>query len=382
MTITPEGSTEAVESNGIGLLPEEANGNSPKLLGTITDNNNSTNKAVYEIAMGDDATADNMNFSIDANTLYYIGADSGDFETAEVKKSFTLKIVRYNNEVDAGAKQSPQIFEYIVNLKNLNDTAPVIEGNIAESETEIGYIAAGKVGNNQYEMAFEVGNGYFAMNAGGQEEVTVDFVHGNIDFVAGDNGGLLVDPVYVEDDPTKDLTGFQITPGVLQYDNIGVVIATKNFNGIDGSTGNLANLNTLYEHLISITLTGTLTGNTVATNAFFTSDATLTGTRGLVVDKDTPITEIIADFSVTDADDPDGLGSYTYSLSDSTENNDGDASYFTLDEATGELRRNADKSPTFATGGNADNIYDITITVSDGTNTTTYDLRVVVADTL
>ena len=375
MTITPKGSTEAVESNGVGLLPEEVNGNPPKLLGTITDNKNSSNKAVYEIAMGYDATPDNVNFNIEDNTLYYLGADTRDFEIAGVKKSFTITIVRYNNEADAGAKQSPQIFEYIVNLKNLNDTAPVLTGNIDEGETEIGYIAAGNVGGDYFAMAFKVN--------GDNDPITIKFVNSGSFFV--------VVPQYViSGDDTSKLNGFNLQWGAtLTYAQI-IEFLTTDTDSIFGLRASdptsRANLDIFSDYLQSMEYVGPTADQgvrTIVQNTLFDAAAvTLTGTRGLVFDKDTPITEIIADFSVTDADDPDGLGSYTYSLSDSTENNDGDASYFTIDEATGELRRNADKPPTFATGTGADNIYDITITVSDGTNTNTYDLRVVVADTL
>ena len=372
----------STDENGESFLDENVAGNgadgtdtAPKFLARLTDGGiESSYTITYRVA-------NNENFTIlNNNELYYVGPKL-DFEVA-TQKIFNLNIERIRD----GDTENPQTFTHTVNLKNLNDTAPEITGYLADGTTEIGYIAAGKVGNNQYEMAFEVGKGHFALNAGGQEQVTVDFVSGNIDFVAGDDGGLLVDPVYVEDDPTKDLTGFQITAGVLFYNSIGPIIVVGivdgNFSGFSSAAGNLDNLVTFSEHLISITLTGTLTGNTDPNNAFFTSDMAVTATRGIVVDKDTPITEIIADFSVTDADDPDGAGSYTYSLSDSDGGTDGDSTYFTLDEDTGELRRNADNPPNFATGGNADNIYDITVTVTDGAGniSDTQNLRVVVAE--
>ena len=96
LTITPTNG-EAIESDGAGLLNENTDGSpTPFPLGTISDNKNDNGEAVYKIATGDDATADNVNFNIEDNTLYYIDADAGDFEAAGVKKSFTLKIERYN----------------------------------------------------------------------------------------------------------------------------------------------------------------------------------------------------------------------------------------------------------------------------------------------
>ena len=219
------------------------------------------------------------------------------------------------------------------------------------------------MGGGNYEMALRV-------DADG-DTITIDFLKGDPSLGLG----LKAEPEYTDLTAPDKVTGFIITTGFTNIGGAALALRSDSLRdaGTDFTVWNFYNP--------SVTYIGTLgETNTVDSAGIIAAQPDLlTGTRGLVFDKDTPITEIIADFSGTDVDN---LQPLIYSLTDSTENNDGDASYFTIDEATGELRRNADKPPTFATGTGADNIYDITITVSDGTNTDTYDLRVVVADTL
>ena len=338
-------------------MPEEVNGNPPKLLGTITDNKNSSNKAVYEIAMGYDATPDNVNFNIEDNTLYYLGADTRDFEIAGVKKSFTITIVRYNNEADAGAKQSPQIFEYIVNLKNLNDTAPVLEGYLADGETEIGYIAAGKVGTNLFEMALKV-------DADG-DTITIDFTHVT-------QVSVTIDPQPAGATSTSGtLTGFTITSGILGYAQIPLALNGDETFRLDDDAADFAIWDS-YEPVV--TYISTLSGAPSSSHDLYKVAAvTLTAKQGIVVEEGAMGT--IADFDSTDADNLETT--LAYSLSDSTADNTGDSTLFDI-TTDGELSFKT--APSHTSGGGADNIYDITITVSDGTNTTTYDLRVVVKE--
>ena len=368
MTITPLVDTDnptptPIESNGVGLLPEEAdgsgdiaNGNPPKPLGTITDNKNSTNKAVYEIATGGDATTDNANFNIDANTLYYIGANAGDFETAGVKKSFTLKIVRYN-EVDAtGVKRSPQIFEYIVNLKNLNDNKPTdLVGNVGEATTAIPYIAAGKVGGQLYEMALRVG-------ADGQQ-ITISFVN-SVTY------GVNIEPQPTGATSTSGtLTGFKITIGSVSYTLI--ADALSGGSGAHQTTSD-SNLDVWEDYLIYATYISTLQGGPSSGNILFAADpVTLTARPTIEVNEGT--NGIIANFYSTDADN---LQSLTYSLVGT------DSDDFTIDAATGKLSFKTPPNFTNPIDANSDNTYEVTVTVSDGKtdHDKTYDLLVVVTE--
>ena len=118
ITVTPN-DRDPIESDGVGLLPENLDGSTnKKLLGIITDNKNSKNEAIYNLAE-DDAKYDNEKFEITNNELFWKGS-AVDFEAAsEEDKIFTIKIVRYNNKVDAGAKRNPQTLEYVINLKNI-----------------------------------------------------------------------------------------------------------------------------------------------------------------------------------------------------------------------------------------------------------------------
>ena len=367
MTITPEGSTEAVESNGIGLLPEEANGsgniengNSPKALGTITDNNNSTNEAIYEIATGDDATADNANFNIEDNTLYYIGADSGDFETAGVKKSFTITIVRYNNE----AKQSPQIFEYIVNLKNLNDNKPTdLVGYKGESTTAIDtYKAAGNVGGGEYAFVFNNG-------LAKDDTITITFKRGSA------NNFFKIEAEYTTPGDSSTFTGFILTTNVAGW--TGIVTALTDTDNSDGfrdlATQQAIDDFALWDSYgVSVTNINLREGSPNPNSILFTADpVTLTARPTIEVNEGTD--GIIANFASTDADN---LQSLTYSLAGT------DSDDFTIDATTGKLSFKT--TPNFASpiDANTDNFYEVTIKVSDGlpANDKTYDLLVQVIE--
>ena len=371
MTITPEGSTEAVESNGIGLLPEEANGsgniengNSPKALGTITDNNNSTNEAIYEIATGDDATADNANFNIEDNTLYYIGADSGDFETAGVKKSFTITIVRYNNEVDAGAKRSPQKLEYIVNLKNLNDNKPT---------DLVGYKGESTGAIDEFRVAGDVGNGDFFMvlNVDAKDDtLTINFTLGDTTPSTGDAySALTVMPQYDDAADNTKVTGFTIKVGTTALQNVMVALNDKeNTNRLRNSSADF----TVWNGYINfVAYSGSKSGTPSETDVLFTSDpVTLTARPTIEVHEGTD--GIIANFDSTDADN---LQPLRYSLDGA------DADAFAIDE-NGNLRFAATPNYASPTDVNGNNFYKVTVKVSDGlaAHDKTYDLLVQVIE--
>ena len=352
MTITPKGSTEAVESNGVGLLPEEVNGNPPKLLGTITDNKNSSNKAVYEIAMGYDATPDNVNFNIEDNTLYYLGADTRDFEIAGVKKSFTITIVRYHNEADATAKRSPQIFEYIVNLR---DVLPTITGNEGATTTALPYLAMGNVGDGNYKMIF-------AVVAEG-DTLTIKFEHGG-------SGGLGVVAQYVDNDnPSPEtLTGFSIITRSTAFSDIVLALGDKDagiFIDID-TPEKQGNFQLWYDYVKSVEDIRVQPAAPIASNPIFSSVVTLTGTeRGIVIDENIAATTILANFASADT--------ATWSLTGT------DKADFNIDNAGNVRFENAPNYETPA-DANGDNQYRVTINANDGVNTQTFDLLVVVKD--
>ena len=384
MTITPLVDTDnptptPIESNGVGLLPEEAdgsgdiaNGNPPKPLGTITDNKNSTNKAVYEIAMGYDATPDNVNFNIEDNTLYYLGANAGDFETAGVKKSFTITIVRYNNEADAGAKRSPQIFEYIVNLKNLNDNKPTdLVGNVGDTETEItDYIAAGNVGDGKFAMAFNLGPDQEALGTA-DDKITIEFYH-----LSGEP--VLIEPQYFDtNNPDVDeVIGFRIsTASIWNYGELVEALTDKSSANNATSVAKYPTASDDFDIWIDYLLSVKYKGASPTDVPLNSSDSLfvstdLTKTKGIVVESGA--TGNIANFDSTDADGD----TLKYSLVGT------DSDDFTIDAATGKLSFKTPPNFTSPADANSDNTYEVTIKVSDGlpANDKTYDLLVVVIE--
>ena len=338
------------------MLDENADGSTNRIeLGTISDNIETTLPVTYRLAAPADSNNNNQ-FQIDGGKLYYTGTNSGNFEAGDKLIAEIIRTLDDNTATD-------QTLQYTINLKNLNDNAPAIKGYLADDTIEIPYIAAGTVGggDGRYLMAFEVDE------AG--DTLTIDFVKASgtneFQYIVG------VEAQYMTDgDPTSKLTGFKIAVGLVGFTNLGLVL-TGEGSGRDSSS----DFNVWDEHLKSVTYLGSSTLAPSISSPIFTNDVTLTGTKkGIVVEDGTEGT--IANFASID---PDGdLNSFEYSVTDSDGGTDGDSTYFMIDEDTGELRFNPDNVPTFNTGTNADNIYDITVTVSDSTFSDTYDLQIVV----
>ena len=361
LTITPPAGADnlthtPVESNGAGLLEENADGSAMHIeIGILSDNKNDNNEAVYELATDADGT-DNNQFEIVDGTntgekiLQFKGADAGDFETGD---QLSLKIERYNSKEDAEAERSPQKLEYIVNLKNTNDNAPEPIGYLPDGTTEIDNIAAGKVGNDLYEMVLKLpANG---------DPITIDFERGGSTL-------LLIEPEYaVADDPTSKVIKFVITTGIVGYTGIAAALT--------GDTA-LRDANTDFtvwdEYVSSVTYIGSAPGGPPSSSALFSSDVTLTAKATLEVDEGT--TGAIAKFASTDADGD--LNPLTFA--DLTGD---DAALFTFDKDTGELSFLT--APSYDSATPANNTRVITVTVTDVSleaNRGTYELIVVVKD--
>ena len=139
LQITPfEGNpigTDPINSDGVGLLNENADGSITTVdIGTLTDNKNANGEAYYALPETAPTGTNNDEFDIMGETgeqvLQFRGKYAGDYE-ASTRPKYTLKIERYDNKQhydsvkagEAGAKP-PQILDYILNLKNL-ETLPV-----------------------------------------------------------------------------------------------------------------------------------------------------------------------------------------------------------------------------------------------------------------
>ena len=342
--ITPPGDDAPIFSDGAELLPENANGSTNRIeIGTIIDNIVTTLPVSYRLA-----DPENTDFQIADGKLYYIGADSGDFEAGD---KLMVDIIR---TLDGNA-ETEQTLQRVINLKNLNDNPPDLTGYLPAAEgqtepTEIGNIAAGLVGDDRLLMVFKVDD---AEN----HQVTIDF---SLD--AGSVLLLTIVPKYVNDDPTNKLTGFEIATGsALSYTNIIAILEGKLPSQNQTSSENFA---IWQEYFDSVTFVGeTVAASPNTTGAFYTNDATLTGKQGISVAAGT--TGTIANFASLD---PDGnLNDFEYSVSDETNfqiNNDG------------ELRFKA--APVYDAVTAANNTREVTITVSDGTFSGTYTMQVVV----
>ena len=134
LQITPfEGNpigTDPINSDGVGLLNENADGSITTVdIGTLTDNKNANGQAYYALPETAPTGTNNDEFDIMGETgeqvLQFRGKYAGDYE-ASTRPKYTLKIERYDNKQhydsvkagEAGAKP-PQILDYILNLKNL-----------------------------------------------------------------------------------------------------------------------------------------------------------------------------------------------------------------------------------------------------------------------
>ena len=164
------------------------------------------------------------------------------------------------------------------------------------------------------------------------------------------------------------MTKFIITTaGILTYDTIGRFLDDTNSPTVTARSDADA-LSAWNDYVKSVKYIGSSTFSPVQSDPIFSSSSvvSLTATyKGIVVERGT--TGTIVDF---DDNDPDGDSfTYSYDVIDTVDSSD-DANAFTIN-SSGEL--------SFKTPPTADKTYTITVTVSDGTFSDTYDLQIVIA---
>ena len=357
LTITPaSGVTYFSTENGQSFLDENTDGSTEKLLGTIIDTIATSVAVSYKLAAATDSN-DNGNFRIDTATgqIYYTGS-ALDFESLTDKKQLTLQIIR---TLDGNA-ETEQTLQRVINLKNVNDNDPVLTAEAGEA----------------VEATFHDFSGQVGPTVAGAFTLTLN----NVPSALGDSLYIFLTQTGTDGNPHNSATpALSITYQDPTDTTSNIERITIHYKGQDSgfslSTDTIiANLKTAFnDHAVLSNYFG---------DAVKVGGAIFYGPRGNfpIESSSTPVlqvtsgtTDIIADFSGTDADN---LQALTYSLSDSTQNNDGDASYFTIDTATGELNFNTNKMPTLTGSQNSDAIYVITVTVSDGTRTATYPIQI------
>ena len=361
LTITPaSGVTYFSMEDGEGFLDENTDGSTEKLLGTIIDNIVTSAVVSYRLANATDSN-DNGDFRINTATgqIYYTGSVL-DFESLTDKKQFILDVIRTLD----GNVATDQTLQYVINLRNLNDTAPdltaylpLVEG--ATEKAEIAeYIAVGNVGGGNYAIVIDVKEK--------DHQVTFDFRYvddDTSDFVPR----VMIEAEYeTANDPNSKVTKFIITTRLATYDTIGTVLDDTS-NTLVTATSNADALSAWNDYVKSVKFVGSATLTPAESDSLYSSDVSLTGTyKGIVVERGNYTTGTIVDF---DDNDPDGASfTYSYNVTD-TVTSSGDADAFNI---------NGDGELSFKTPPTADNTYTVTITVSDGTNSDTYDLQIVV----
>ena len=452
-----------IASDGAGLLPEEIDGSStPVPLGKLNDDKNADGNAYYKLAEDEEASGtDNAAFEIIGDTagaqiLRFKGTDSGDLE---VNGQLTLKIIRYNNKVDADAERSPQILDYIVNLINrdevltitntdgeviFSDGKGLLKENTAKGD-ELGTIddSIDAAGNITYRLAAAAegnNNALFLISDDGLKLVyngepldydtltpaqriltlrierirdgdtdnpqTLEYII-NLQNLNDNDPVLTVEggtidgeklPLLYDVSGTVGASDAQFTLAFedipLASNSLIIKVSTSGPDGVTLSQSDATQLSVEYQEgtnkieKITIHSVGNFTANYFdalktafndpqygLSNYFSdaTTDASFLGSGDTyTLTASTPFfkvasgtTGIIADFSGTDADN---LQALIYSVSDETN--------FQIN-SDGELRfAEGANAPTYDSTIPANNIYAITVTVSDGTNTDTKELQI------
>ena len=349
--ITPPGDASPIFSDGASLLQENADGSTNRIeIGAISDNIKTTLSVSYRLA---DASASNNNgdFQIENGILYYIGTNSGDFDAGDF---LMVDVIR---TIDGNAA-TEQTLQRTINLK---DIAPDITATEADGTTEIDkYLAASNVANDYFRMVFDVSKAH-------NNEITIRFVE---DATITLDSQMKITPLYVDDDPTNKLTGFEI--GVRSIANSSILSGLTDigsvYSGIQAGFTTTENYAVWQEYLVSVAYVGPSSDASQVISERLVSSTTLTGRPTIEVDEGTSTSVTIANFASADT------GS-TYSLGGD------DAGAFTVD-ANGNLR--FAEAPNYDTPADKDtnNFYGVSVTADDGTSTDTYDLLVVVADVL
>ena len=104
-------------------------------------------------------TTDNADFRIENNILYYVGDDAGDFE-ANPRAQYNIKIERYKNQEDATAESNPQIFDFIVNIKDLANSLTIAlpSGDPIASGDEAGFLPENLDGSTTRKLVGTITN--------------------------------------------------------------------------------------------------------------------------------------------------------------------------------------------------------------------------------
>ena len=347
LTITATGG-EDIFSDGVGLLDENADGSgTPIEIGTIGDTIQTSTVVSYRLA-----DSNNKDFEIVNGKLYYIGTDAGDFD---IDDKLVVDIIR----TLGGVGTTDQMLPYTINLRNLDDESPIVtvEGGIIDG-TALPILAdfSGMVGT--VATAFTL-----TLNA-----MPVSLVGNSLNVVLTrlDSNG----DAYTSDTPTLSLT-YKHGTNIIEKLTIQIKQSLRTDTLITRLKTAFENHDVLGDYFADVVKIGTPTFFSfpeVVTN-------TLTTIPTLQIDENT--TGIIATFTGID---PDGdLSNLTFfDLSGA------DAALFNFDKSTGELRFvTAPDYENPSDTGTADNVYDITVTVSDGVSGHTddsYNLQIVVKD--
>ena len=343
LTITPDGG-EAILSDGTPLIDENADGSGTRIeIGTIGDTIQTSTPISYSLA-----ESSKTNFEIDNGKLYYTGSNAGDFDVGD---KLVVDVIRTIN----GNAATDQAFQYVINLKNLDDESPIVAVEGGNSELPILADFSGMVGTSATAFTLTL-NAMPASLVGNSLNVVLTRLTPNGD-------------AYTSDTPTLSLAYKSGTERIEK-----LTIQIKQSLRTDTLITDLKAA--FMEHPVL----GDYFGDVVkiGTPTFFgfpeVVPNTLTTIPILQVDENTSGT--IATFTGID---PDGdLSTLTFA-----DLAGADAALFNFDKSTGALSfiNPPDFENTRGAGSTADNTYDISVTVSDGVTghtDDTYSLQVVV----
>ena len=361
LTITPTGSTVAIASNGLGVLQENtAKGTE---LGTIDDSIDAAGNITYRLAAAAEGN-NNALFLIsgDGLKLIYNGEPLDYDSLTPAQRILTLRIERIRD----GDTDNPQTLEYIINLQNLNDESPVLTaegGTIDGTKLQFLYdFVNEQVGDTSSSSAVDSILLTLIGIPLSSDSLSIKFIRRNPNS-DNDDGTIIVS--------VTDQGGSPATTS----SNIDKITISYKGGHAGGKEGLINDMNVaLKAHDVLQNYSPNVENNTGFFSSFGSDGlSTITSSTTPLLKVASGTTGIIADFSGTDVDN---LQALIYSVSDTVADS-GHAGYFTIDPANGNLRfATGTNAPTFQTGAGANNIYAITVTVSDGTRTATKELQI------
>ena len=335
--VTQNENNERVTEPNVGLLAENANEDaSPAvaiLIGTIGED---------PIAGAGTITyaTTTAGFSITDGKLFYIGANAGDYES-DPRPKYTITITR----TDSNNPNNIESFDYVILLQNLNDNDPVLTLEAGETIAATLYEVVPNPSHTNDFLTLTFAGLPLASNS-----LDIELTNTPAD------GSAFPADTKVELSVT-DPDGNPATTN----SNIGKITIHYTVQQAAGFITDLKAAFMAHPILSKYFIDASAPENLVSW--VVTGEATITNSDISGFQVASGATEAIADFNGTDKDG-DIL---TYSLSDSDGGTDGDSSYFTIDKATGELRFNDKNWPTSTASQNGDNIYEITVTVTETT---------------